>query len=523
MNKSEQSGICSGELRPGEVCHGSAVSVASISGEAVGLTPQSGLSGSPDLLGPPNAAGQCGLGKFGGSRADAGIAVYAFTARGASLGAGLAELFADRGRKAVLHLSAGASGAVSRSGLAGTASETGPEPSGGAADTPSAEAVPQALTDTPDVPAGVGPVLFSGLHALLATTFNHYGAHIFIGATGIAVRGIAPFLKSKAQDPAVLVLDQQGRHVISLLSGHLGGANSLCLEVAELLGAEPVISTATDLENLPAIDLLAQEAGLYIANLEAVKAVSAAVLDGRPVWLDDPDNWLPRLALPVFHRLPESCSASHSSLSAPLCPRAERQPPQLCSRLNQVSEAPRSPYSPLVRVSHFVLPAAPDILLLHPKNLWVGLGCKRGTPLENLKNALEQLFARLSLSLHSLAGFASISQKSDESGLLELAQGFALPLRFFSAEELAAVATPSLSPKALELFGTPSVAEAAALLAAGPIGPVKPVEAGGALTAPLSKNGKEHAGGEVELLCPKQVFAGITLAVARRGSGSGPA
>ncbi len=512
MNKPEQTGVCAGEIRPRGIRHGSAVSVASICGGAVGLPPQ---SGSPGLPGSPNAAGQR---ESGGSRADSGIAVYAFTARGAALGAGLAERFADRGFKAVLHLSAGASGAASTSGLTSAASVTGPDSAGGTVNALSAEAVPQALTDAPGVSAGTGPVLFSGLHALLTTTFNNYGAHIFIGATGIAVRGIAPFLKSKAQDPAVLVLDQQGRHVISLLSGHLGGANALCLEVAELLGADPVISTATDLENLPAIDLLAQEAGLYIANLEAVKAVSAAVLDGRPVRVDDPDNWLPQLALPVFHHLPpSSCSGTNSSSSAPLCPQAESQPSQLCSRLHQVPEASRSPYSPLVRVSHLVLPTAPDILLLHPKNLWVGLGCKRGTPLENLKNALEQLFARLSLSLHSLAGFASISQKSDESGLLELAQGFALPLRFFSAEELAAVPTPSLSPKALELFGTPSVAEAAALLAAGP------VEADGPLTAPLSKNGKEHVGVEAELFCPKQVFAGITLAVAKRGSGSGPA
>lgn len=489
MNKPERTGSCAGRDYAGH-----AVFAADASGGSAGLPTRSGSPGSP------KGESQCV------APANAGIAIYAFTAKGAALGARLTERFAGQGRKAVLHLSAGAGSA---------AGVTRPDAPSGAVDALATGAMPQVSTGEPDAPSGAGPVLFSGLRELLSTTFQHYSAHIFIGATGIAVRGIAPFLKSKAKDPAALVLDQQGRHVISLLSGHLGGANALCFEVAELLGAAPVISTATDLENLPAIELLARDAGLHIANLEAVKAVSAAALDGRPVWVDDPDNWLPQLRPPVFRRLP-----GHSSLLNPLCPSAEPPLSKLRSRPHQAPKTPRpphSPCSPLVRVSHLALPTAPDILLLHPANLWVGLGCKRGVPAESLKNALEQLFARLSLALRSLAGVASIDRKSDESGLLELAQDLALPLKFFSAEELAAVPAPSLSPKALERFGTPGVAEAAALLAARPVGPER------ALTAALPEQGKDHSEMEAELLCPKQIFAGITLAVAKRGSGNAPA
>lgn len=432
------------------------------------------------------------------SRADAGggIAVYAFTAGGAALGARLAEQFAGRGR-AVLYLSAGAAERASRY-------EERP-------DAPDAPGAPGETGRSGGLgePGGFTAIVFSGLRELLQTTFQDYAAHIFIGAAGIAVRGIAPFLRSKAEDPAVLVLDQRARHVVSLLSGHLGGANALCLEVAGMTGANPVISTATDLEALPAIDLLAQAAGLRIANLGAVKAVSAALLDNRPVWLDDPEAWFPDCP-PGFCPLhPPAPMTRHSALPPSLHVIPLQPGPHNCPSLQELPvpnapRVPRVPPVPLVRVSHCLLPTAPDILLLHPKSLWVGVGCKRGIPAQSLRNALERLFAEACLSMHSLAGFASIERKSDESGLLALARDFALPLRFFSAAELAAVPTPNISPKAQELFNTPSVAEAAALLAAR------------AAAESFSKPGENRLA-RAELLLPKRVFTGITLAAAKYG------
>ena len=113
--------------------------------------------------------------------------------------------------------------------------------------------------------------------------FSDSDALIFIGATGIAVRSIAPYVASKKSDPAVLVVDECGKFVISLLSGHLGGANELALKTAEILEAIPVVTTATDLHHRFAVDVFAKKNHLYFTEREAAKQISAAVLDGKQV------------------------------------------------------------------------------------------------------------------------------------------------------------------------------------------------------------------------------------------------
>ena len=105
---------------------------------------------------------------------------------------------------------------------------------------------------------------FSNLSNALQKQFNKYQGHIFIMSSGIVVRMIAPLIKNKIKDPAVVVMDEKGRHAISLLSGHIGGANELAQKIGRLIGAEPVITTATDVNDLPAIDLWAQKKDLFI-------------------------------------------------------------------------------------------------------------------------------------------------------------------------------------------------------------------------------------------------------------------
>ena len=111
-----------------------------------------------------------------------------------------------------------------------------------------------------------GQTAFREVRSLTETLFSSCGLLIFIGAAGIAVRAIAPFLKEKDRDPAVLVMDEHAVHVVSLLSGHLGGGNDWCRQVALLTGAEPVITTATDLNGVFAVDLFARDNGLFIEN-----------------------------------------------------------------------------------------------------------------------------------------------------------------------------------------------------------------------------------------------------------------
>ena len=136
------------------------------------------------------------------------------------------------------------------------------------------------------------PQWFESLPLLLEKQFGQFRQHIFIAAAGLVVRCIAPLLAGKAVDPAVVALDHHGKFVISLLSGHLGGANELARQVAAITGAEAVITTATDAEGLPAPDLLALRAGLRVLNPEAIRVVNAALLSGQTLGLRDPEGWL---------------------------------------------------------------------------------------------------------------------------------------------------------------------------------------------------------------------------------------
>ena len=126
---------------------------------------------------------------------------------------------------------------------------------------------------------------FDRLSEIVDDTFNKFDALIFITATGIAVRMIAKHIESKLTDPAVLVIDELGQHVISLLSGHVGGANDLTLKIAEIINAEPVITTATDINNKMAIDSLALRVGVKPDPKEAIKVINSAILKDEPIYL----------------------------------------------------------------------------------------------------------------------------------------------------------------------------------------------------------------------------------------------
>ncbi len=280
---------------------------------------------------------------------------------------------------------------------------------------------------------------FERLADLVGEIFHACSAHIFIGATGIAVRCIAPHLAGKDRDPAVLVVDPTGSFVISLLSGHLGGANALTLRVAELLGAQPVITTASDSLGLPAVDLLAQERGLIIADLAKAKHIAAALVAGEPVLLDDPEN---RLGL---------ADGPHMGLFRP------------------APSGPLCDNPPTIRVTFHRTPERPRQLLLRPP-VFAGIGCRRDTPVEDILAVLEDALKRADVAPSALAGLASVTLKQDEPGLLLAAERLSLPLRFFTPEELAGYPVSTPSPKAWEVLGIPGVCEAAAQAAAGPKG-----------------------------------------------------
>ena len=226
--------------------------------------------------------------------------------------------------------------------------------------------------------------------------FRECDGLIFVGAAGIAVRAIAPFVQSKASDPAVLCMDEQGHFVISLLSGHLGGANELTREIALLCGAVPVITTATDAGGRFSVDDFARRGNLYLDSLELAKEIAADVLEQRSIGL-----------------------YSDFELCGPI-------PPELsCQKRDGIgiSISLDETYDPFPRTLHLV-----------PRIAALGIGCKKGTPAERIEGLVRKVFQENQLSLHSIGKVASIDLKKKEPGLLEFCRKWQLPLVTYTAE-----------------------------------------------------------------------------------------
>jgi len=278
---------------------------------------------------------------------------------------------------------------------------------------------------------------FGSLRDLVREQFFEYQHHVFIAAAGIVVRTIGPLLGSKEHDPAVVVLDQAGRYCVSLLSGHIGGANQMAGMVASITGGRAVITTATDTAGLPAIDMVAKEQGLVIGNISAVKKISGAMLAGEPVRLFDPEN---RLRFQNAH--------FRNNLFVGLDNLPDRQ----------------AKSSGIVVTWQKRTPGLNE-LLLHPCCLIAGVGCNRDTPAHDIIELIHQVFQENSLCLKSLKGLASIDAKRDEKGLLKAVRALKTEIMFFSAPDLNGVEVPNPSTTVKFYMGVKSVCEAAAILA----------------------------------------------------------
>lgn len=221
---------------------------------------------------------------------------------------------------------------------------------------------------------------------------------IFVGAVGIAVRAIAPFVKSKTSDPAVVAVDEGGTYAIPLLSGHLGGANDLARQIARVSQAQAIITTATDVRGLFPVDQWARQQGLRVENPEKIKAVSAKVLAGETVFI--------KSDVPISGAPPEGVA------------------------LGEEGD---------VDVEISCHPRAETALHLLPAAMVLGVGCKRGTPKQALEQAFAELLAREGLSPLAVGKVCSIDLKKDEPGLLAFCNEHSLSLETYSAGELAAV------------------------------------------------------------------------------------
>jgi cobalt-precorrin 5A hydrolase len=259
-------------------------------------------------------------------------------------------------------------------------------------------------------------------------SFKECDAILFVGAAGIAVRQIAPLLTSKAEDPAVIVIDELGKHVIPILSGHIGGGNRLAVRIAKMIDSVPVITTATDLNNVFSVDTYATEKGMHMNRLTAAKNISARLLDGRPVFF--------RSDFPVEGTLPAGLSFDLGGDAG----------------IYVSSTMDTDPFG--------------SVLKLVPKHNILGIGCRRGTPMKDIEDHVTGVLRRNNVSIYSIRAVGSIDIKKDETGLIEFAEKYGLPIIFFTKEQLESVPGEFTdSETVMRNVGIGNVCERAALAA----------------------------------------------------------
>ena len=236
-----------------------------------------------------------------------------------------------------------------------------------------------------------------GLETWTAENFPLADGLIFVGSCGIAVRAIAPFVKSKTTDPAVLAVDELGRFCVPLLSGHIGGANELALTAAGYLGAVPVVTTATDINGVFAVDTWARRRGFAIIEPERIKTVSSLLLSGGTARL--------KSDFPTAGAAPKNVALTDGKCDICVSCRAD----------------------------------GGGALHLVPRVVTLGLGCRRGAPEEQIEAVFAAALERAGCRGEAVARVCSIDLKAGEPGILEFCRRRGLPFETFTAEELSGV------------------------------------------------------------------------------------
>lgn len=293
--------------------------------------------------------------------------------------------------------------------------------------------------------------------AFVGRIFKSYDAIVFVMACGIVVRTIAPFIKDKVNDPAVVVVDEKGNHAISLLSGHIGGANKLAREVAAITKGVPVITTATDINGVMAFDVFAAENNCCIENIKDLKYISSELVNGGSVHFftdcmlsgEFPENV-------IYERVQDASDKTYKKA--------------------------------VVLTNNIKIPIkAETVLIIRPRNLILGIGCKKGTRKKSIEKAVIDFLQKNNKSIFSLKEVISIDLKKDEKGIVEFCKEKDFNFRTISAEVIRSIENRFAGSEFVKkTVGVGSVAEACAVL-----------------------------GGEnTKLICKKTVYKGITLALA---------
>ncbi|MFD7520644.1 cobalt-precorrin 5A hydrolase [Paenibacillus chitinolyticus] len=284
--------------------------------------------------------------------------------------------------------------------------------------------------------------LFEGsVRMLFPALFPAYKGIICIISLGAVVRMIAPLLQDKKKDPGIVVIDDKGEHVISVLSGHLGGANELAREVAAAMGARAVITTASDVQKTIAVDLFGRRFGWEWESADKLTPVSASVVNEEPV------------AVVI-----ESGEPGWWTLDTPV-------PPNIRSYGSVQEALEAAPHAALVVTHRLLSPAEQAILsngvLYRPKVIVLGIGCNRGTPAEEIEEVIASTLAELDFSIRSVKTVCTINLKADEEGLLAVCGKYGWPLVTYTPEELNEMPMEQPSPTVFKYTGAYGVSEPA--------------------------------------------------------------
>ena len=327
--------------------------------------------------------------------------------------------------------------------------------------------------------------------------FGESDALIFVGAAGIAVRSIAPHVVSKTMDPAVVVIDETGRFVVPILSGHLGGANALALRLASITGGQAVITTATDVNGVFAFDDWARRMNCAVENTDLIREVSGTLLRGGivPVWSD----------FEIFGEVP--CGVEYGSFDkASVCITIRDE---VCADSCEDACAD-------CRTDGLSAPIDKNStrkLRIIPRVVCVGIGCRRGTPAEEIEDAVLEALRENGISPKALCALASIDLKAEEEGIKELARKYKVPFLTYSAEELRKVPGEFTGSDFVKsVTGVDNVCERAAVRAASRSALPRGTECGPAVEFDCGSM-TYHNG---EIICRKRAKDGVTVALARR-------
>lgn len=292
-----------------------------------------------------------------------------------------------------------------------------------------------------------------GIKSIMERLWKDYDGLIFISATGIASRFIAPFIKDKTKDPAIVVIDDQGKFAISLLSGHLGGANEIAENISKRIEAIPVITTASDNRGFDSIDIFAKNNDYYMEDMKSITRLTGLMVNNRKIGFFTEDKKV----------------INYSNI-------------RVLDNLDNIEDLD----GVIIVSSQNIELEGIDYAILRPKNINIGIGCRKGVEGKRIIQAIEEALSTVNISTRSIKNMGTVEVKKDEQGIIEGAQFYNCPLNIFTIEDIKKVEDKfSKSQFVKDTIGVYSVSEPCAYLLGGKI--ILPKSRHNGITITISK------------------------------------